>query len=185
MKYIYVLLANGFEEIEALTPVDVLRRVDLNVILTSTSGKLDVVGAHNITVKCDKLIEDIVFDNKSMIILPGGMPGTSNLLENELVKNAITLLNEKELPIAAICAAPMILGEMGFLVGKKATCFPGFEKYLTGSIKSNNLVETDGNIITARGMGVAMDFSLEIVKYLLGEEKMRTIAKAMIVEKYL
>ncbi len=80
MKNIYVFLANGFEEIEALTPVDVLRRVDLNVILTSTSGKIDVVGAHNITVKCDKLIEDVIFDNESMIILPGGMPGNNSSL---------------------------------------------------------------------------------------------------------
>ncbi len=185
MKNVYVLLADGFEEVEALTPVDVLRRVDINVYMTSTTKKLEVVGAHNIPVKCDVLIEDVKFDDASMIILPGGMPGTTNLFENELVKNTITLLDGKNLPIAAICAAPMILGEMGLLVGRKATCFPGFEKYLKGAVKTDNMVEVDGHIITARGMGAAMDFSLEIVKYLLGEEKMREIAKAMIVEKYL
>ncbi len=185
MKKIYLLLADGFEEIEALTPVDVLRRLDLDVFMTSISGKLEVIGAHNIVVKCDVLIEDVNFDDASMIILPGGMPGTTNLFENKLVKDAITLLDGKSLPIAAICAAPMILGEMGLLVGRKATSFPGFENHLKGAVKSDNLVEVDGHIITAKGMGAAMDFSLEIVKYLLGEEKMNEIGKAMIVEKYL
>lgn len=185
MKKVFVLLANGYEEIEALMPVDVLRRAGLDVSIVSTSEESFVTGAHNISVKSDLFLNDVDADNGDLLILPGGMPGASNLLENEKVKSLITSFYEKKKWLAAICAAPMILGEMGLLEGKKATCFPGFEKHLKGAEVVKESAITDGHIITGRGIGAAMEFSLEIVRNLLGVDVANKLGKEMVVEKYL
>lgn len=168
---IYVFLANGFEEIEALAPVDFLLRAGVEVKTVGVSGKF-CRGAHGINVEADILLEDVVLDeNVQGIILPGGMPGAENLNNSENVQKAIDYCAEKGKIIGAICAAPFILGRKGLLKGKNATCFPGFEDELKGA----NLVESgviiDGNIVTAKGAGVAWEFGAAICSIIKGEEK--------------
>lgn len=167
---IYVFFAQGFEEVEGITVVDVLRRANLNV-LTIGVGSGCVTGAHGISVICDDEITQVTpNENIEAIVLPGGMPGTTNLEKSPKVQAMIDYAVMKNIFIGAICAAPIILGHKGLLKGKKATCFPGFEKDLTGAHLSDESVCRDGNIITAKGMGVSIDFSIEIVKMLTNEQ---------------
>jgi len=167
---VYVFLANGFETVEALACVDILRRAKIET-KTVGVGYKDITSSQKIPVLCDELDLRIGFlDDIEAIVLPGGMPGTTNLDESEIVHRFIDDAANKNILIAAICAAPLILGKKGLLKGKKATCFPGFEKYLEGADYTGNSVETDGNIITGKGMGVAVDFALEIVAYLRGRD---------------
>ncbi len=166
---ILIHLATGFEEIEAVTIIDVLRRANLTVVTVSVTGNRKVTGAHQIPVEADQLFEEADYSNAAMLILPGGMPGTSNLMNHLGLKEQLKNFNDKKKPIGAICAAPMVLGSLGILKGKKAVCYPGFESKLTGATVSQSPFETDGNITTGRGVGVALDFSLEIVKILKGE----------------
>ncbi|GAO31316.1 DJ-1 family glyoxalase III [Geofilum rubicundum] len=133
MKRIYILLAAGFEEVEALTPADVLRRAGYEVFLVSTTGAPNVKGAHDIVVKTDVFMDDVEVDSATLLLLPGGIPGATNLLANEKVKKLVAQFHSRDKWLAAICAAPMILGEMHLLNGKKATCYPGFEKHLYGA----------------------------------------------------
>ncbi|MBR6548800.1 MAG: DJ-1/PfpI family protein [Clostridia bacterium] len=162
---IYLFLAEGFEEIEALAPLDMLRRASIPVSTVGVGGKM-VKGAHNVCVMADTEEENVDFENISGVILPGGMPGTKNLEACETVQKAIDIcINNQDL-VAAICAAPSILGHKGLLAGKKATCFPGFEKDCTGANVLSQSVVTDGNIITARGAGCALSFGGAIVAYL-------------------
>lgn len=164
---IYMFLADGFEEVEALCPLDILRRAGLEVTTVGVGGKDIIVGAHAIEVHAD--IPDIMFRDSApdMIILPGGMPGASNLDGSKTVDSALRAASRKGSFIAAICAAPFILGKRGLLNGKKAVCFPGFEDMLTGADTDSSLtVVRDGNIITAKGMGAAFDFGLELVRCL-------------------
>ena len=177
---IYILLANGFEEIEALTVVDVLRRAQIQAVMVSCEEALEVTGAHNIPVKADMLLSDCRADEAEMVVLPGGMPGTLNLKYNPSV---IALLEEaisKQKRIAAICAAPMVLGTNGWLSGKNATCYPGFEKDLEGAFPSDDRVVVDGNFTTSKGPGTALEFALELVRLLSGEETMHELASGMI-----
>lgn len=167
---IYLFLADGFEEVEAITPVDYIRRCGLEISTVGVTGK-KVKGAHGITIAADRTIDE--FDPQSendMIILPGGLDGTNNLRSNDKVIESIKNFNIKS-SIAAICAAPSILGELNLLNGKKACCYPGFEYSLKGAQISFDAVVTDGNIITSRGAGTASQFSFAIIKYLLGKEK--------------
>ncbi len=167
---IYVFLAPGFEEIEALAVVDVLRRAELDV-LTVGVGEDFVIGSHQIPVACDIPEKSLVLDNKvQAIVLPGGMPGTLNLEKSETVQKAINWAIENEKLVCAICAAPSILGHKGLLDGKNATCFPGFEDELFGAEISKDYVVKDGNIITARGMGSAIEFGLQIAEVLTSKE---------------
>ena len=167
---VYVFLANGFETVEALATVDILMRAQIETITVGVGSK-DIVSAQLIPVKCDVRDTNIGFlDDIEAIILPGGQPGTNNLDESEIVHKFIDYAANKGILISAICAAPMILGKKGLLEGKKATCFPGIEKFLKGAQYTANFVEKDGNIITGKGMGVAVDFALEIVAYLRGRE---------------
>ncbi len=162
---IYMFLADGFEEVEALCPLDILRRANLEVTTVGIGGKDVIRGAHGIIVHAD--IPDIMYRDASpdMLILPGGMPGSKNLDESRIVDSALRAASRKGAYLAAICAAPMVLGKRGLLDGKKAVCFPGFEEYLTGaSIATDATVVRDGNIITAKGMGAAFDFGLELVR---------------------
>lgn len=163
---IYTFLANGFEEIEALAAVDVLRRAELEVVTVGV-GEDFIIGSHNIPVAADINERDIVLsDNVDAIILPGGMPGTLNLEKSANVQEAIDWANKNGKLICAICAAPSILGHKGLLIGKKAVCFPGFEDELTGADVSADYVCVDGNIITAKGMGSAVEFGLRIAEKL-------------------
>ena len=165
-----LLLANGFEEIEALTPVDILRRAGITVRTFSISDEFCVCGAHDIMVDADDLIEDIEYEDLEAVILPGGMPGADNLENCADVQKLLEYASEKEILMCAICAAPKVLGKFGYLEGKKATCFPGFEETLLGAEATGERVVTDGNIITSKGMGTAMDFSLAILEYMKGKE---------------
>ena len=163
---IYMFLADGFEEVEALCPLDILRRAGLEVT-TVGIGKDTVIGAHGIIVQAD--IPDVMYRDSSpdMIILPGGMPGASNLDSSKTVDAAIGVASRKGAYLCAICAAPFILGKRGLLQGKKAVCYPGFEEFLVGAeTEKTETVVKDGNIITAKGMGAAFEFGLELVRAL-------------------
>ncbi|MDP4276442.1 MAG: DJ-1/PfpI family protein [Bacteroidota bacterium] len=165
MKPLFLFLAPGFEEIEAITTIDVLRRARLNVISVSLAGDLYVTGAHGISIVADVLYPDADLTDATMLILPGGMPGTNNLNVHEGLKKALKSHAEAGKPLAAICAAPLILGQLGLLEGKEATCYPGYESHLHGAILSKKPVVQDGVIITANGPGAAFKFSLQIVQY--------------------
>lgn len=178
---IYVFLANGFEEIEALTPVDLLKRAGFEVKTVAIGETKTVMGAHGIGVVADLLEKDFSYDSPEAIILPGGMPGTTNLEESAKVIDAIVQAMVNNTLIGAICAAPSILGICGCLKGRKATCFPGFEEYLDGANILDERVVRDGNIITAKGMGCATEFALCIIQALAGKEKADEIAISAII----
>ncbi len=176
---IYVFLAPGFEEIEALAVVDVLRRAELDV-LTVGVGEDFVIGSHQIPVACDISEKNLILDEKvEAIVLPGGMPGTLNLEKSEAVQEAIDWAIKNERLVCAICAAPSILGHKGLLNGKNATCFPGFEDELFGAENSKDYVVKDGNIITARGMGSAIEFGLQIAEVLTSKENAQKIRASL------
>ena len=167
---VYVFLADGFEEIEALAPVDFLRRAGVEVKTVALKEK-SATGAHNITVNADMNIDDISLDDKiKAIILPGGMPGSQNLYENNKVHEAIDFATDNNKLVCAICAAPFILGRKGLLNGKEATSFPGFEDELIGASVKNEGVVKSQNIITAQGAGVAWEFGERIARELVGSE---------------
>lgn len=167
---IALFLADGFEEIEALTPVDVLRRAGIKVVTYSINGDLCVCGTHNIMVDADDIIENIDYNDIEGIILPGGMPGADNLENCREVQELLAYAAENGKLMCAICAAPKVLGKFGYLKGKKATCFPGFEECLLGAEPTGDRVTVDGNVITSKGMGTAMDFSLAMLEYMKGKE---------------
>lgn len=169
MKKCIIFLAEGFEEVEALTPVDLLRRVKLEVQTVSVDNTDYVTGSHGICIKADCKLKDFNKNEAGILILPGGMPGTNHLLENETLCELLREFHEKNKRIAAICAAPMILGKLGLLEGKKATCYPGYEEDLKGAAYVKEEVVTDGNITTSRGMGTAVAFGLELVRILDSE----------------
>lgn len=166
---VYLFLADGFEEVEALTPLDMLRRAQIPVATVGIGGEY-IRGAHNIVVKADLAPSDVVLDDMTALILPGGMPGTLNLEKSNFVQHAIVYAMERDLTVAAICAAPSILGHAGYLNGRKATCFPGFEDALVGAIVQNDPLVWDGNVLTAKGAGVALDFALALVTRLANAE---------------
>ena len=175
---IYMFLANGFEEVEALCPLDLLRRAGCDVTTVGIGGDT-VLGAHGIAVHAD--LPDTMYrdSHPEMIILPGGMPGTRHLDESRTVDAALRAAASSGAYLAAICAAPMVLGKRGYLNGKKAVCFPGFEEHLTGATLPDDgaRVVCDGKVITAKGMGVALEFGLALVRALKGDavaEQIRT-----------
>lgn len=176
---IYVFLADGFEEIEALAPVDFLRRAGIDTITVGVTGDV-VCGAHNIGVKADASLNDVVLcDELDGIILPGGMPGATNLDNSPAVQGAIDFCAQNGKIISAICAAPFILGKKGLLKGKRATCFPGFEEFLEGATVTGEGVVRDDNVITAKGAGVAWEFGAEIAAAIVGKEKSNAILGAI------
>lgn len=176
-----LFLANGFEEVEALAPLDLLRRAGLSVTTVGIGGT-EIVGAHGISVKADLPDWQYHNPNPELIFLPGGMPGTLNLANSPTVKKAIQTAHRQNAWIAAICAAPSILGDMGLLAGKKAVCYPGFESHLTDAILSDQTVVRDGTIITAAGMGVALELGFLLVELLCGKEKARELRHATIAD---
>ena len=176
---VYLFLADGFDECEALCPLDILRRGGIEVKMVGV-GKEYITGTHGITVKADILESQIILDRKLQgVILPGGMPGTNNLESNETVKRAVTFANENKKLVCAICAAPKILGGMGLLNNKNATCFPGFENDLIGANLSGNYVVQDGNIITAKGVGVAFEFGFSILENFTDKNTVADLRKKM------
>ena len=169
-----VFLANGFEEIEALATVDILRRAGVEVVTVGVGGKMPM-GAHGIAVCADIGEDELVLDAIDGVVLPGGMPGTTNLEASAVVQNTIAYAVERGMLVAAICAAPSILGHGDYLRGKSATCYPGFEQELTGALVRREGVVIDGNFITASGAGVAVDFALDLVRYLVSAETAEAI----------
>ena len=183
MKAICIFLAEGFEEMEAMFPLDIMRRGGLNVKTVSVTGNKTVVSSHRVPVVADELIENLSEEDIEMIVLPGGMPGAATLDKHEGLRKLILDFAAKGKPIAAICAAPMVLGKLGLLKGKKATCYPSFEQYLDGAECVNAHVVRDGNIITGMGPGAAMEFALTIVDLLVGKEKVDELVEAMCVKR--
>ncbi len=175
-----IFLADGFEEIEALTVVDLLRRAGIDITTASIMGRKNVTGSHNITVESDALFDEIDFDSADMLILPGGMPGTTNLDNCAALKEQIARFNEAGKMLAAICAAPTVYGKMGLLNGKKATCFPGREPDLLGADVQTTETVKDGNFITSRGMGTAIPFGLAIIEHFQGAEAASEMAKKIV-----
>lgn len=173
---IYVFLANGFEEIEALYTVDIIRRAGLELRTVAIGGDNKVCGAHGIPVIADIRDDEFCDIMPEVVVLPGGMPGTTNLENSATVQTALSDTIKLGNLVCAICAAPSILGKRGYLAGKKATCFPGFEEYLEGAKIVDERVVCDGNIITAKGMGCAAEFALAIIEKLLGKEKADEVA---------
>jgi len=175
---VYVFLANGFEEVEALTPVDILRRGGVDVKTVGIGGKT-VCGSHGIPVVADVCEGDVDFAALSGVVIPGGMPGTTNLDASETVKAALSVAAEKGGLMAAICAAPLVLGHAGLLDGKRATCYPGFESELHGATVCDELAVRDGNVITGKGAGAALPFALELLSYFKGEAVAADIQNAL------
>lgn len=176
---IYVFLADGFEETEAIAPIDMLRRAELDVVTVGIKNDA-VKSSHGIPVLCDMTDMQVELDERlEMIVLPGGMPGTLNIEANPVVRASIDYCVKNNIPIGAICAAPSILGKMGLLEGKEAICFPGYEKFLTGAKLSDKKVVTDGIFTTAAGAGMAIEFGLELVKVLCGKERSDSVRAAI------
>lgn len=176
---VYFFLADGFEEIEALCPVDLCRRAGIEVQTVSITEKKEVTGSHGITVLADLTAKDALGDF-DMIVLPGGMPGSKNLDASPVVENALAEAVKNDKYIAAICAAPMILGKRGLLSGKEAISFPGFEQYLEGATISENKIALDGRVLTGAGMGVSHDFGLKIVEIFCGKETAEKLGGAIL-----
>ena len=181
MGTVYAFFADGFEEIEAFTTIDILRRAGLNVKIVSVTPDEIVVGAHDVSVFCDINFVNCDFFDAELLFLPGGMPGAATLDKHEGLRKLILDFAGKGKPVAAICAAPMVLGKLGLLKGKKATCYPSFEQYLEGAECANEHVVRDGNIITGMGPGATMEFALTIVDLLVGKEKVEELVEAMCV----
>ena len=174
-----MFLAEGFEEVEALAPLDLIRRAGLEIKTVGVGSKV-IVGSHGIPVTADITADELSDNAPDMIILPGGMPGTKNLDASEIVHKAIADAVKNDAYLCAICAAPMILGKLGLVRGKNAVCYPGFEEYLDGAIIPNKKVVRDGKIITAKGMGAAIEFGLAIVSALKDEKTAEALAVATI-----
>lgn len=179
MAKIYEFLANGFEDIEGLATVDILRRGGIDVVTVSVTGSEFVETAHGITLKADAIFEDVDFSDADMLLLPGGMPGASNLNAHKGVREALLKHNEAGKRIGAICAAPMVLGSLGLLDGKKATCYPGCEKYLTGAEYTATLYQEADNIITGEGPAAVFPYAYKILSYFVGEEATKQMQEGM------
>lgn len=179
MAKVYEFLANGFEEIEGLAPVDILRRGGVEVKTVSVTGDLMVETSHGITVMADLLFEDTDLSDADMLLLPGGMPGSKNLNAHEGVRAAVMAQAKKGGRIGAICAAPMVLGSLGLLQGKRATCSPGFEVYMDGADYTAELFTVDGNIITGEGPAATLPYAYRILSFFIPEEDVRTLQRKM------
>lgn len=180
MAKVYEFLANGFEEIEGLAPVDILRRGGVEIKTVSITGSEWVETSHGVTLKADLKFEDIAdFDDADMLLLPGGMPGSTNLKAHEGVCQALLKQHAAGKRIGAICAAPLVLGSLGLLKGRKATCYPGFEKYLDGAEYTAELVEEDGNITTGKGPAASFPYAYRILSYFAGKETAKEVQQGM------
>ncbi len=177
---VYIFLAEGFEEIEALTVVDLGRRAGLDIKMVSVTRDKSVTGSHGITVEADLTIGKVDWDAAEMLVLPGGKPGTGNLEACEELMTHVGEMSHSGRNVSAICAAPTILGHRGILKGKKACCYPGLEAQLDGASVTASSVTVDGNIITSRGLGTAIDFTLAIITRLISADKADEIARSVV-----
>ncbi len=180
---VYVLLAEGFEEMEAFAPVDFLRRCGLSVVTVSLSGN-SVTGAHGITVSADISMDKADFSQAKMVILPGGMPGTLHLDQYAGMDELLSSVYASGGYLAAICAAPMVLGKRGYLQGKEGVCYPGFEEYLSGATLSSASVVKDGRIITAKSAGVAWQFGYVLGEILSGKEVCENVRESLFLPSF-
>jgi 4-methyl-5(b-hydroxyethyl)-thiazole monophosphate biosynthesis len=183
MKKVFIFLAEGFEETEAIATIDVLCRGGLDVTSVSISGKREVTGAHGISVIANQLFTETDFSRGAMLVLPGGMPGAANLNAHAGLKSLLKQYADEGKYVAAICAAPLVLGGLGLLQGKEATSYPGYEDTLTGATFIKNPVVKDGNILTSRGPGFALHFGLAIVEILQGKDKAHEVAKGLLLKE--
>lgn len=179
MAKVYEFLANGCEEIEALAPLDILRRGGVEVVTVSITASRSVETSRGVTIEADRHISDVDLSDADMLILPGGMPGAKNLMENQTVCDALLAQNESGRLIGAICAAPMVLGQLGILKGKRATCYPGFEKYLDGAEHTAEVVTVDGNVTTGNGPGAAMAFGYQLLSNFIASEEVQALKGGM------
>jgi 4-methyl-5(b-hydroxyethyl)-thiazole monophosphate biosynthesis len=180
MKKAYLFLATGFEEVEALTVLDILRRGKVDCKTVSIMGDYDVTSSHNVTVRADLLFDEKNLEDGDMIILPGGIPGTPNLKAHKGLEQLILKYKDDGKYLAAVCAAPTIYGEMGLLKGKNATCYPGMEEGLVDANKQTDRVVQDGQFVTSRGMGTCVDFGLKLLALLESEALSEEIAKKIV-----
>lgn len=179
---VYVFLADGFETVEALCPVDVMRRAGLELKTVSVTEELTVQSRQGVRVICDALLEDVSLEGAQLLFLPGGMPGADNLANSAGLCELLVDANERGVLLAAICAAPYVLGQLGILEGKRATCYPGFEDRLTGAVIDNKKVVIDKNCITGAGMGVSLEFALAIVSTLCSPQKAEEIRSSVLAD---
>lgn len=182
---IYMFLATGFEDIEALAPLDIIRRAGLDITTVSITGEKTVVSAHGVGVVADALLADTDLSGADMLVLPGGLPGSTNLDKCGPLRRAILSHHAQGKPLAAICAAPMVYGHLGILRGVKATCYPGVESHLEGAEYTAALVTRDGQFITGRGPAAAMAFGYAIAEHFLGEEAVAPLREGMIYNQLL
>ena len=181
MKKAVVFLAPGFEEIEALSIIDILRRAGVETKIVSVAANYVVIGAHKVKVEVDETFNDFDFSQIDMLVLPGGMPGAENLRNHDGLLELLKTFAAEGKEIAAICAAPMVFGDLGLLEGKNATCYPGFEAKLRGANVSGDAVVVDGNITTGKGPGFAFDFALTLVEKLVDEEVRKEVESGMLI----
>ena len=180
MKKAIVFLANGFEEMEATGTIDILRRGGVEVNILTINSSREVTGAHGMVYLADQILAEADCSTADALILPGGMPGATNLNACAPLRELLKAHYAQEKLIAAICAAPLVLGGLGFLQGRKATCYPGFEEQLTGASVTGEAVEVDDHIITGRGPGLVFNFGLALVAYLQGIETADQVAEGML-----
>jgi len=180
MKKASVFLADGFEEVEGLTVVDLLRRANVDVTMVSIKDDKMITGAHGIAVMADACFDEMSFDEQDLLVLPGGMPGTTNLGAHKGLTDLLVAFHRAGKNVSAICAAPSVLGQLGILEGKKATSYPGFEEALKGADVTMNPVEVAGNVVTSRGMGTAIPFALALIELLIDKETADGIKNAII-----
>lgn len=180
MKKAYLFFATGFEEVEALTVVDILRRGGVDCKTVSVTGDYDVTSSHAVTIRADLLFEEQSLEDGDMLILPGGIPGTPNLKAHAGLDKLIRQYHEAGKYLAAVCAAPTVYGEKGLLQGRKATCFPGMESGLVGAEHREDKVVCDGQFITSRGMGTCIDFGLTLLEKLTDEANAKTIGQKIV-----
>jgi len=183
MKRVVMLFAEGFETVEALMAVDILRRGGVEITMASITEEETVASAQGIRIEMDAVMGEVDLLTYDGIILPGGMPGTLHLGESEAVKKAVLAMNEAGKIVAAICAAPSVLGKHGVLEGKNACSYPGFEEKLSGANVVEEPVAVDGNIVTSRGLGTAMEFAFALLGLLEGKEKVAEIKDAIIYQE--
>lgn len=177
MKKVCVFLANGLEECEGLLTIDILRRAGIEVTTASVHEDCRIESSHGICFEADALASELAYDAFDMVVLPGGLGGTQNLAASPLVAQVVRNFAQQEKLLAAICAAPSVLGELGLLKGRRATCYPGFEAKLLEAQATGEAVTEDGNIITGRGLGAAIPFALHLVSRLAGKEKAEEIRR--------
>ena len=184
MSKVYVFLAEGFEEFEGLTVVDLLRRAKIETEMVSIMEGKQIKGSHGIKVTAACMFEDVDFSDADLLVLPGGMPGTLNLGNHEGLCELLKKHYGENKMIAAICAAPSVFGQLGFLNGRIATCYPGFERKLEGAIVCATKVSADENVVTAKGMGAAIDFSLKLIELLVSKETADEISQGIIYTQF-